>query len=73
MLSDIKRYLSERGTASLHEIARHVDAEAGAVRGMLRHWVEKGRARELPAPKCKGCAGGCGCDDAKRQLYEWIG
>lgn len=70
MLSEIKRYLSERGTASLHDLALHLGAGPDAVRGMLEHWIAKGKARRPPArAKCKGCTGGC--DPAKMELYEW--
>ena len=69
MLSDIKRYLTERGTASLHDLALHLEAEPDAVRGMLGHWLARGRVRKLPRPeKCEGC---CDCDPARSELYEW--
>ena len=69
-LSGLREYLSQRPQASVAEMAVHFDASADAVRGALRHWLSKGRARKLePSERCSGC--GCGCKG--EEVFEWIG
>jgi len=72
ILSDIKRYLQERRTATLSDIALHFDSDPDAVRGMLEHWVRKGKVerRTLKA----SCGDGCNqCDPLTTELYQWRG
>lgn len=68
MLSTIRRYLSARGTASLADISRHVGADPDAVRGMLDHWVTKGKVCRIPI-ECGGCTQ---CDPATTEIYRWV-
>jgi predicted ArsR family transcriptional regulator len=72
VLSDIKHYLQERRQASLRDLANHFDTEPGAMRGMLEPWIHKGRVvRCGQAGSCgRGC-GGCHCDQAAAELYQW--
>ncbi|MCG7896695.1 MAG: FeoC-like transcriptional regulator [Candidatus Thiodiazotropha taylori] len=72
MLSAIRDYLQQRGEASLADIARHLDADAEAVRGMLEQWERKGRVerRKLKAE----CGSSCNrCDPSSMELYVWRG
>ena len=69
MLSAIRKYLTQHHTASLSDIARHLDAEPDAVRGMLDHWVAKGQVCRIPT-SCGGCTQ---CDPATIETYRWIG
>lgn len=57
MLLDLKRELESRGPMTLLELSDCVGAAPEAVRGMLGHWIRKGRVRrrEMTA----GCGGGC--------------
>lgn len=72
ILSDIKRYLIQRGQASLGDIALHVDTQPDAVRGMLEQWMRKGRVRRHLATSA--CGGSCSkCDPSSTEIYEWIG
>ncbi len=71
ILSEIKSYLMERGSAPLSDIALHFDSEPDAVRGMLEQWVRKGKVRKnlLSA----SCGSSCDkCDTAATEVYEWI-
>ena len=71
ILSDIKRYLIERGSASLSDVALHFDSDPEAVRGMLEQWVRKGKVRKnlLSA----SCGSSCDkCDTVATEVYEWI-
>ena len=70
--SEVKRYLSERKLAPLNDIALHFDLEADAVRGLLSHWIRKGRVRRHQDNSCKsgGSCGGCG--EHHKEIYEWI-
>ena len=71
MLSTIRDYLSQRGQATLAEIALHVDAEPDAVRGMLQQWVRKGRVEQRKVEA--NCGTSCNrCDPAAMELYVWI-
>ena len=70
ILTDIRRYLEQRGKASLGDIARHLDADPEAVRGMLEHWMRKGRVlRHLAGAACGGCSQ---CEGSALEVYEWL-
>ena len=71
ILAEIKRYLQQRGQASLQDIALHCDAEPDAVRGMLEQWIRKGRVeRRLLSDACSsGCAK---CDPTGVEFYVWL-
>lgn len=72
ILSDIRDYLSERGQASLADMALHFDTEPEAMRGMLDHWVSKGKVdrRKVEA----ACGTSCNrCAPAAMELYVWRG
>lgn len=70
--SEVKRYLTERKVAPLSDIAIHFDMEPDAVRGLLGHWIRKGRVRLLQDPGCKGGGcGGCG-EHVASEVYEWL-
>lgn len=69
MLTLVRQCLRERGAMNVVEIARCVDADPEAVRGMLDHWCRKGRVTRLPAV-CGGCTA---CDVAQTEYYEWTG
>jgi predicted ArsR family transcriptional regulator len=72
ILSEIRSYLTERGQATLADIALHFDAEPEAVRGMLDHWVRKGRIERRKVEAA--CGTSCNrCDPAAMELYVWRG
>ncbi|MEJ2529548.1 MAG: FeoC-like transcriptional regulator, partial [Gammaproteobacteria bacterium] len=56
ILSDIKQYLIQRGSASLSDISVHFDADPNAVRGMLEQWIRKGKVSKQAAKAA--CGGG---------------
>jgi hypothetical protein len=68
ILSEIGTYLRRRGQASLRELALHFGAEPDAVRGMLAHWIGKGRVCRKSAAACGGCTQ---CDPATLEIYVW--
>ncbi len=70
MLTTLKGYLVTHRAASLSELARHVAADPDAVRGMLEHWVRKGRVRRTAGVRCGGCDS---CAAADIEFYEWVG
>jgi predicted ArsR family transcriptional regulator len=72
ILSQISSYLAERGQATLADIALHFDADPEAVRGMLDHWVRKGRVEQRKVEAA--CGTSCQrCDPAAMVLYIWRG
>ena len=72
ILSDIKRYLSERGQSTLADMALHFQSSPDAVRGMLEVWAGKGKVRRHQA--AASCGSSCSrCDPASVEIYEWIG
>jgi predicted ArsR family transcriptional regulator len=72
MLSLIRDYLLQHEEATLIDIARHLDADVGAVRGMLEQWERKGRVeRRQLNPSCgTSCTR---CDPAAMEVYVWRG
>ncbi|MGZ8995866.1 MAG: FeoC-like transcriptional regulator [Rhodospirillales bacterium] len=70
MLTTLKGYLVTHRAASLGELARHLRADPDAVRGMLEHWIRKGKVRRLAGARCSGCDS---CAPTDFELYEWVG
>jgi len=72
MLSELREYLRSSGQAAVIDIAYHFDTEPDVVRGMLEHWIRKGKVRKLP--EGTACGGNChGCAPETVEVYEWIG
>jgi len=70
ILSDIRRYLQQRGQATLADIALHFDADPNAVRGMLNVWIRKDKVYKKMATA--SCGGSCSqCDPAATEIYVW--
>lgn len=70
ILRDIKEYLSQQQTASLAELSLHFNVNPDAMRGMLDHWIRKGKLSKLPHEKsCSSC---CGCHSQKLEMYRWV-
>ena len=70
ILSDIRRYLEQRGQATLADIALHHQADTDAVRGMLEVWIRKGMIHRRMATS--SCGSSCGqCDPAATEIYVW--
>lgn len=71
ILSDIKQYLSQRGSASLSDICIHFDTDPEAMRGMLEQWIRKGRVQKQPISA--SCGSGCNkCNPETIEIYRWI-
>jgi putative ferrous iron transport protein C len=72
ILSDIKQYLSQRGSTSLSDISIHFDTDPDAMRGMLEQWIRKGLVTKHVASSA--CNSSCNkCDTEATELYQWIG
>ena len=70
ILSDIRRYLEQRGQATLADIALHFDADPNAVRGMLNVWIRKDKVHKKMATA--SCGGSCTqCDPEATEIYVW--
>ncbi|MBN1907917.1 MAG: FeoC-like transcriptional regulator [Deltaproteobacteria bacterium] len=72
ILSGIKDYFKERSTASLSDLSIRFKVEPEAMRGMLDHWMRKGRVRRLDhTGSCTKCCSNCKSDHL--EIYEWTG
>jgi hypothetical protein len=70
LLTDVKTYLSQRGRASLDDLATHFTVAPDAMRGLLETWIAKGRARKVAeALPCHTCGK---CESATTEMYEWL-
>lgn len=70
ILSDLRDYLRQRGQASLQDMALHFDADPEALRGMLEHWIRKGKVTRQTAKA--SCGDSCTqCDPATVEIYVW--
>jgi hypothetical protein len=72
ILSDVKRYLEQRGQATLADLAMHFDAEPDVLRAMLEVWIGKGRVERSTVSA--DCGGSCTrCAPEAREIYRWKG
>ena len=70
MLIALQEYLSGRGVCSLAEISQHFNTSPDAMRGMLAHWVRKGKLMK----EASGCNKGClSCSTEQLEIYRWQG
>jgi putative ferrous iron transport protein C len=70
ILSEVKRYLQDRGQATLVDIALHFGAQPDALRPMLEVWMRKGKIERLRAEA--RCGASCQrCDPAAIEIYRW--
>ncbi len=67
LLSDIRQYLKQRGTATLDEVAIHFDIATDAAKFALNYWIKKGKINKFGA-SCNSSCGGCG---AGGETYQW--
>jgi len=70
ILTEVRNYLQQHGHASVRDIALHVDADNGAVRGILDHLTHKGRVRKIKANSACGTSC-CKCDAGIIAVYVW--
>ncbi len=71
ILSDIKQYLKQRGSASLSDISLRFDADPDAMRGMLDQWIRKGKVTKQAAKAT--CGSGCNrCGLEGADIYCWV-
>ncbi|MCP5088779.1 MAG: sugar metabolism transcriptional regulator [Rhodobacteraceae bacterium] len=70
ILAELKNYLSNRGRATIIDMALHFNSDPGAIRGMLDHYIRKGRVQRLDTgTACGGCHK---CDALTLEIYEWM-
>lgn len=72
ILSELKHYLADRRRAPLSDLVTRFEIEPEALRGMLQHFMRKGRVRRLDEGGCGTCGGGC-CAAPVPEVYEWLG
>lgn len=71
MLTDLKTYLMTNHRASINELALRFEMAPDAVRGMLDHWIRKGKVARVAADAAK-CGGCCACDTKDAEYYQWV-
>lgn len=80
VLLDLQSYIQQHNQASIRDLSLHFHMEPDALRGMLEHWIRKGRLKRLDlTPEC-GCGCGkkrntssctsCGVEDSF-EIYAW--
>ncbi|MGD9157113.1 MAG: FeoC-like transcriptional regulator [Desulfobacteraceae bacterium] len=70
ILTDIKQYLIDNRSASLADLSVRFHTGTDVMRGMLEHWIRKGKLRKLD--NCFSCSGCCSfCKSDHTELYEW--
>nr|VFJ57034.1 MAG: FeoC like transcriptional regulator [Candidatus Kentron sp. FW]VFJ63848.1 MAG: FeoC like transcriptional regulator [Candidatus Kentron sp. FW] len=72
ILSELREYLRSNSRAAIIDMAYHFETEPDAIRGMLEHWIRKGKVRKLP--EGTGCSDNCHeCAPENVEIYEWAG
>jgi hypothetical protein len=72
LLVDVRNYLSQQGRVSLRDLVWHFHVEPDAMRGMLDHWIRKGKV--MREPNSKPCGTGCcACEPELTEFYLWNG
>jgi putative ferrous iron transport protein C len=71
ILADVRDYLATRRRAPLADLTARFQVDADALRGMLEHWIRKGRLRRIDAG-ASACGGCCGCAEKLPEVYEWV-
>ncbi|WP_320144160.1 FeoC-like transcriptional regulator [uncultured Cohaesibacter sp.] len=71
ILSDVNRYLRERGRANTSDIATHFGVAPEAVEGMLQMLEARGRVRALPAETSPCGSSCCSCSISKCASQMW--
>lgn len=70
-LSEIKKFLKQRGQACLYDFVSNYGVEAGEIRSILEVHVKEGKVRKRIFSTC--CNGGCQeCITAEYEFYEWL-
>lgn len=72
ILSEIKRYFKQQKCLALQDLALHFDTHPDAMRGMLEHWIRKGKLRKEVVRQGCTCSGCSKCDSASLEMYEWV-
>ncbi len=70
ILSELRSYLKERKSVSLHDLMLHFDTDAEALRGMLQVLISKGYVAKSSANEACGTSC-CKCDSALTEIYEY--
>jgi putative ferrous iron transport protein C len=70
ILAEVRDYLAARRRAPLVDLTARFQVDADALRGMLEHWIRKGRLRRIDADSA--CGGCCGCAEKLPEVYEWV-
>ncbi len=71
ILTDIRGYLRLNKRVTLADLATHFRCTPDAMRGMLSHWITKGKVQYIQGNPCsKGC---CKVEDPTLlEFYEWV-
>lgn len=70
-LLDIKSHMMQVRMASLSSLCVYFNSDAEVLRGMLSHWVRKGKMRQCS--KTPQCGVKCGkCSPLLTEIYEWV-
>ncbi|MEG6508984.1 FeoC-like transcriptional regulator [Methyloligella sp. 2.7D] len=76
LLLDLKSYLESHTPVSMMDLTAHYRVEPDALRGMLDHWIRKGKLKRLDfGSTCQACphGGACGaCCASCFEMYQWL-
>lgn len=74
LLEDIKKYIEQKGDASLAELCQKFDIDPEVMRDMLEKLIQKELIRkkqsvEVHCSSCPSCPAQCGNIS---EIYEWV-
>ncbi len=71
MLRDIKEFMRAKPMVTLEQLATHLHQDPETTRGLLAHWIRKGKVEKLPNPP--GCGTRCQqCSAQFAEEYRWV-
>ena len=70
ILTEVRDYIRDSRQVPLRDLALHFNMDEEAMRGVLEHWIRKGKIKQLPeGTSCAGCSS---CTPDAIEIFAWL-